>query len=144
MLLQSSAGEDLGLATQPVLAYLVKETLFQLPVWWFEYAYAWPIGRGITGSSCWSRCGLVGRSVSLWSWREPLPGCLWKTDFSGCLWIEVQSSLLRLQHQVCQNTAMLPIMRITDWTSEHVSQPQLNVFHSKVAWVMVPLHSNEN
>ena len=33
----------------------------------------------------------------------------------------------RLQHHVCLGTAMLPAMMIMDWTSETVSQPQLNV-----------------
>jgi hypothetical protein len=32
---------------------------------------------------------------------------------------------------------------ITDWTSETVSQPELNVFFTKVALLMVSPHSNK-
>jgi hypothetical protein len=34
----------------------------------------------------------------------------------------------QVQHHLCLQAAMLPALRIMDWTSETVSQPQLNVF----------------
>ena len=41
-----------------------------------------------------------------------------------------QDSQLRLQHHIYLDAAMLPAMMIMDWTSETVSQPQLNIcFH---------------
>jgi len=46
----------------------------------------------------------------------------------GCLQLKMWNSQLFLQHRVCLGAAMLPAMMLVGWTSETVSQPQLNVF----------------
>lgn len=49
-----------------------------------------------------------------------------------------------LQHHVCLQAAMLPAMKIMDWSSEPVSQPQLNaVLYKWLALVMVLIHSSK-
>lgn len=69
------------------------------------------------------RCGFfeyfVGGSVS--SWRQSLRSHMLKPwpvsqTTSCCLW--VKSTQLLFQHYVCLHTALLPFMRIMDWTSE--------------------------
>jgi hypothetical protein len=39
----------------------------------------------------------------------------------------MQNTQLFLEYHVCLHTAKLPAMMIMDWTSETVSQPQLNI-----------------
>jgi len=101
-------------------------------LWWFEYA--WPMGSATS-----RRCGLVGESVSLCrpamraSSVQALPNeeeiCSYLVTvaaslFLGCIRIKI---LNNLQHHVYLDSAMLPTMIITDWTSETLSQPQLSV-----------------
>jgi hypothetical protein len=86
-------------------------------LWWFVCSWTreW---HHLEVWPCWSRCDLFGVGVSLWVWAAlPVP-CL-----PGC----------------CH----APTLMIMDWTSEPVSQPQLNVVSIRLALVMVSVHSSK-
>jgi len=102
-------------------------------VWWFVYAWSrewyylevWP---------CWSRCVTVGMGfktllLAVWnrvfhyqpSDKDVDPSVLPALCLPGC----------------CHALALV----ITDWTSEPVSQPQLNIVLIRLPLVMVTVHS---
>ena len=73
----------------------------------WHYWEVWP---------CWSRCGLVGGSVSLWRWALWFFSSFTQCDSqlsSCCFWS-------RCRQHICLGTAMVPVMMIMDWTSETV------------------------
>jgi len=61
---------------------------------------------------------------------DELCGLIYAQAVSHCLSIKMQSSQLS-QHHVCLDEVMCPAMTIMNYTSETVSQPQLNVFWYK-------------
>lgn len=95
----------------------------------------WPRGRDTI-----SRCGFVGGSVFVgrWALRSYIGSRSTQCNTqpsSCCLQIKMQNSQLLLQYHICLHATTLPTMMILDWTSETVSQPQLNV-----TLIMVSLH----
>ena len=96
----------------------------------------------LEGMAFWSRCSHVGGSTSLWGWALKL--CpMRKSQF---LLAAVRSRYRTLSsfHTMpawTQHGKHAPALMIMDWTSEPVSQPQLNVVLIRVVLVMVSLHS---
>ena len=81
----------------------------------------WPIGSGIIIKEvwpCWSGCGLVEESVSLWGQvlRSPLLKLhsVWYTVSFCCQRIKMLNSHLLLQQHACLDAAMFPTMMIMD------------------------------
>ena len=81
-------------------------------MWWFEYA--WP-----REEPCWRKCVTVGAGFE----TLLLAGDILLVAFGRRCRILCSSSTM----SACLDVSMLPTMMITDWTSEPVSQPQLNV-----------------
>jgi hypothetical protein len=115
-----------------------SETLHDQLLWWFEYASprewhyleVWP---------CW-RKGVTVCVCGLW---ELPPCCLGMLVFSCLLW--EQDVVLSTPAVPCLlGCCHSPALKIMDWTSEPVSQPQLNVVFIKVSMFMVSFHSNGN
>ena len=80
--------------------------------------------------SCWSRCITVGvgfTTLILASWK-PVSSCRWR-------WRTLSFSC------TIPGCCHVPNLMIMDWTSEPVSQPQLNVVLLRVALVMVSAYS---
>lgn len=91
---------------------------------------------------CWSRCCLVERSMSLcrqalsspmlklhtvWNQNLLLAACGKRSPSAAS---RSRQNSWFLQHHLCLEIAMLPL-RVMNWTSETVNQPQLNVLLCK-------------
>jgi hypothetical protein len=93
--------------------------------------------------------GLIGVGVSLleevcyvWVDYKTLPLTTWESVFS-CLPLDKDVELSAPAAPHLPGYYHTPILMIMDWTSESVSQPQLNLVLIRVALVMVPVHSSK-
>ena len=87
-------------------------------------------------------CGLVGRSLSLWRVGfETFLLTMWEPVLS-CLPLEQDIELSAPPVPCLPGCYHSPALMIMNWSSEPVSQPQLNVIRVELA--MMSLHSNAN
>jgi hypothetical protein len=101
------------------------------------------------GLGTFRRCGPVGIGAALLKevchcggrlW-DPPPGCL--RTFCPCLPLNEDVELSAPPAPGLPGCCWAPVLMIMDWTSEPVSQPQVNVVLTRVALVMVSVHSSK-
>jgi hypothetical protein len=90
---------------------------------------------------CWSRCGLCRVGVSLWVWASRPSSYRPDSQSSSSNLIDVELSPPPVP--CLPRCYLVPALIIMDWTSEPVSQSQLNVVLSRAVLVLVSVHSSK-